>query len=216
MAAAALISAAIHAVVLFGVGRAPPKRHVVVEETPTIQLQMPDLKDLDEPAPVPTAGDTPVDNVSFAPMQPDLPQLVQSSDFVQQIDLASLLERPDLTAAKVFVIPDNISRGTIRQNLGTIFNLADLDRPPEALVQTPPLYPFQLKREGITATVRVQFIVDSNGHVVNAFVSESSHPGFNESAIQGVSKWRFRAGMKGGRRVNTRMEVPIIFRITDD
>lgn len=214
---AALISAAIHAVVFFGVGRAPPKKaHVVADDTPTIQLQMPDLKELDEERPMPSEGDTPVENTSFAPMQPDLPQVALASDFVQQLDVSSLLERPDMSAAKVFVIPENISRGAIRQNLGTIFNLADLDRPPEALVQTPPLYPFQLKREGITATVRVQFIVDSEGRVVNAFVSESSHPGFNESAIQGVNKWKFRAGIKGGRRVNTRMEVPIIFRITDE
>lgn len=217
LAMAALISAAIHAVVFFGVGRAPPKKaHVVADDTPTIQLQMPDLKELDEERPMPSEGDTPVENTSFAPMQPDLPQVALASDFVQQLDVSSLLERPDMSAAKVFVIPENISRGAIRQNLGTIFNLADLDRPPEALVQTPPLYPFQLKREGITATVRVQFIVDSEGRVVNAFVSESSHPGFNESAIQGVNKWKFRAGIKGGRRVNTRMEVPIIFRITDE
>jgi len=31
-----------------------------------------------------------------------------------------------------------------------------------------------------------------------------------------VSKWRFRPGKKGGRAVNTRMAVPIVFNITDE
>jgi len=34
--------------------------------------------------------------------------------------------------------------------------------------------------------------------------------------MAGVSRWRFRPGMRGGRRVNTRMSVPIIFRVSDD
>jgi periplasmic protein TonB len=113
-------------------------------------------------------------------------------------------------------VPDNINRGTLRQNIGTVFNISDLDRQPEALVQTPPLYPYALKREGATATVRVQFIVDSDGHVVNPVVIDSTHSGFNDAAMQGVSKWKFRAGMKGGRRVNTRMEVPILFKVTGE
>lgn len=211
------ISAAIHAVVFFGPRpRQELKRPAAVDNTPVIQLQIPNLKDLDEPERAPVGDDAPVETTAFAPMQPDLPQVVQSSDFVQQIDISSLIERPDLSGAKVYVIPENINRGTLKQNLGTIFNIADLDRPPEPMVQTPPLYPYQLKREGLTATVRVQFIVDSNGAVVNAFVVDSNHPGFNEAALTGVGKWKFRAGIKGGRRVNTRMEVPIIFRLIEE
>jgi periplasmic protein TonB len=214
---AVLISAGLHVTLLYGFRASKPKPiTIAVDQTPRIELHMPDVKDLEEPEKVPVAADEPVENVTLAPMQPDLPQVVQSSDFVQRIDLSSLIEKPDMSGAKVFAVPENINRGAIRQNIGTVFNISDLDRQPEALVQTPPLYPYALKREGATATVRVQFIVDSEGHAINAVVVDSSHSGFNDAAIQGVSKWRFRAGMKGGRRVNTRMEVPILFKVTGE
>jgi periplasmic protein TonB len=216
-AIAVVLSAGLHAVILFGFRPAKPKPPaVVVDTTPRIELHMPDIKEIEEPEKVPAASDEPVEAVSLAPMQPDLPQVAQANDFIQRIDLNSLLEKPDMSAAKVFAVPENINRGALRQNIGTVFNIADLDRQPEALVQTPPLYPYALKREGSTATVRVQFIVDSDGKVVNAIVIDSSHSGFNDAALQGVSKWKFRAGMKGGRRVNTRMEVPILFKLMGD
>lgn len=215
---AVIISASIHAGLVFGVK--PPKPKVVrvaVDDTPKIELRMPDVKDLEEPEKVPVASDEPVtENVAPVPMQPDLPQVAQSSDFIQRIDLNSLVEKPDMSAAKVFTIPENMNRGALSKNIGTVFNVADLDRAPEALVQTPPIYPYALKRDGSTATVKVQFIVDSEGKIVNPVVIDSTHSGFNDAAIQGVSKWKFRAGMRGGRRVNTRMEVPILFKINED
>jgi protein TonB len=59
--------------------------------------------------------------------------------------------------------------------------------------------------------VVVEFIVNVEGRVTNAFAYESTHPGFNDAAIKGVEKWKFRAGQKAGRKVNTRMRVPINF-----
>jgi protein TonB len=77
------------------------------------------------------------------------------------------------------------------------------------------VFPFNLKREAITGQVRVEFVVDTEGRVRNAFVIETTHPGFDEAALTGVSRWRFRPGYKNGRKVNTRMQVPILFRIVD-
>jgi len=34
------------------------------------------------------------------------------------------------------------------------------------------------------------------------------------AAVTGVLKWKFRPGMKSGRRVNSRVAVPINFRVT--
>jgi len=52
--------------------------------------------------------------------------------------------------------------------------------------------------------------------VLNPIVVESSYNGFEDAALSGVARWRFRAGMRGGRRVNTRMSVPIIKKIRED
>jgi len=64
--------------------------------------------------------------------------------------------------------------------------------------------------------VRVEFIVDTAGYVVNPVIIDSTHPGFNGPALEGVRKWKFRPGMKAGRKVNTRMQVPIVFRVVEN
>jgi protein TonB len=72
-----------------------------------------------------------------------------------------------------------------------------------------------MKREGVTATVIVEFIVDTQGRAANAAATESTHRAFEEAAIRGVQKWKFRAGVRGGRKVNTRMRVPIVFKFEE-
>jgi protein TonB len=62
----------------------------------------------------------------------------------------------------------------------------------------------------------VQFIVSSDGRILDATVVESTDDRFNEPAVKGVYKWKFKPGMKGGRKVNTRMAVPIRFKIGRD
>ncbi len=97
-----------------------------------------------------------------------------------------------------------------------IFNLADLDQQPEARFQPEPQYPFELKRTGVEGTVTVGFICDTQGNVVNAnVISSSGSHELDEAAVQGVSKWKFRPGKRGGHAVNVRMEQPISFNITN-
>jgi TonB family protein len=215
---ALVLSAGVHVGLLLGFGRARPKA-AAAPERPLLALAVaiPDLKDLEEPEPVPTddAGRT-TDLTVVVPMQADLPQLPQPSDFVQQIDFSSLMEKPDFSQMTVLSIPENIRRGgKIAESIGSIFNLADLDRVPEAVLQPSPMYPISMKREGVTATVVVEFIVDTQGRAINAFILETTHRGFDEAAITGVQKWRFRAGLRGGKKVNTRMRVPITFKLLE-
>lgn len=209
-------SVGIHGGLIFGLGRPKPKVARVAEKNLiALTFTMPDLKDLEEPeaAPNEDAGVKP-ELGTPAPMLADLPQIPQPTDFVQQIDFSTLIDRPDLSMAKVWTIPETIRRGTKPgEGMGNIFNLADLDRIPEPIVQPAPTFPPALKREASQATVVVEFIVDTQGRVANAFALESTHPGFEEAAAVGVQKWRFRPGVRGGVKVNTRMRVPIVFRI---
>lgn len=219
LAFALAASLGIHAGLIFGIGRPEPKVSRPAEP-PLLALTftMPDLKELEEPesAPLDEPG-AKADLGTPAPMLADLPQIPQPTDFVQQIDFSTLIERPDLSMAKVWTIPETIRRGTKPgEGMGNVFNIADLDRVPEPVVQPAPTFPSALKREISRATVVVEFVVDTQGRVFNAFAVESTHPGFEESATTGVQKWRFRAGVKGGVKVNTRMRVPIVFRIVDN
>jgi len=57
----------------------------------------------------------------------------------------------------------------------------------------------------------VDFIVDASGNVVNAYALQSSPAGFEKSAVDAVSQWKFQPGRKSGRDVPTHMQVPIVF-----
>ncbi|MEO5959714.1 MAG: TonB family protein [Opitutaceae bacterium] len=216
---AALLSVAVHAGLLFGSGHA--KKKIAAPKAKNeiaIAFIVPQIKELEEPEPVTDeAGEKPDADSMPVPMQADVPQLPRPNDFVQQLDFASLtMEQPDLSQSKLLVIPEHIRRGgKTAENFGTIFNLADLDRHPEPIVQPAPVYPRSMLHEGADGVVTVEFIVDSQGRVLNAFAYESSHRGFDDAAIVGVKRWKFHAGMRGGRKVNTRMRVPIIFTYKD-
>jgi protein TonB len=216
---AALISVGVHAGLLLAVRSHPyvPK-HAEDDHLIAVTIAMPDLKDLEEPEPVVKDDAEKPELADYAPTLTDAPQIALPTDFVQEINFASLVPPPDLSQAKVFVIPHNILRsGRGGDGLGNIFNLADLDRVPEPLVQPAPIFPPGLKREVNLAKVTVEFIVDKEGRVRDPVVVDttSAHQLFSDAATLGVSRWRFRPGMRGGVKVNTRMAVPIIFRVSE-
>jgi protein TonB len=97
-----------------------------------------------------------------------------------------------------------------------VFNIADLDQQPVPRVRIQPQYPFEMRRAGVTGEVVVDFIVDANGDVQNAYAIKSSQREFEQPAVQAVAKWKFKAGRKGGRNVNTHMQVPIVFTLNDE
>jgi RNA polymerase sigma factor (sigma-70 family) len=99
---------------------------------------------------------------------------------------------------------------------GEIFDLATLDRPPASKFSSRPQYPAALRAQGIEGHVTLEFIVDSNGNVANAHAVASSRPEFEGPAIEAISKWRFEAGQKGGRQVNARMQIPIVFTLSTE
>lgn len=83
---------------------------------------------------------------------------------------------------------------------------------PTVLTQARPQYPFELRRAGISGEVVVDFYVDANGRVVNAYPARSSNNGFNDAAVAAVRQWTFRPGLNaGGEPVATHMQVPIVF-----
>lgn len=219
LTSAMIISAGLHLGILFGIRRgAPPPAKKVETEMIALTILPPQIKDLEEePDPTPRDDSPPLDLALPVPMQADLPAIARPEDFVQALDFSSLIEKPDLTQTKISVIPEHIRRGVdLREKIGVIFNIADLDRSPEPVVQPAPIFPFNLKREAIQGMVRVEFVVDMEGRVHHPFVVESTHPGFEEAALTGVARWKFRPGYKNGRKVNTRMQVPIVFKIVDE
>ncbi len=119
------------------------------------------------------------------------------------------------------------------------------DRQPTPRSQARPQYPAELREAGIAGEVVVQFIVDANGDVRNAHVLKSTdkqavavkltnftvaaegkakttvdpkiaEARLGEAAVAAVSQWKFDAGQKGGRAVNTLLQTPIVFTLNEE
>ncbi len=190
----------------------PTKKPQPKEEVLTIQLmEMP--KDDDPPEEKVEADDQPVTPLDFAPpMQTDVPQIITDTSFVQQIQPPppeGLKPAPGLVS-----IPQG-SRSNMLKGI-EVFDISKLDQIPQAKFRAKPVYPFDMRRAGISGEVVVEFICDTNGDVLNAFAVRSSQREFEAAAVQAVSKWKFRPGRKGGRAVNTRMQQPISFTLNEE
>ena len=168
----------------------------VEEEPEIIENNDPDVKPLD----------------LAPPMQQDVPQLVQPDSFVQKIQPPPP-EGVTISSA-MNIVPEvrdpNMFKGM------KVFDISMLDQTPVPKFQARPQYPFEMRRAGIAGEVVVDFIVDTNGDVQNAYALRSSQREFEAAAVQAVSKWKFKPGRKGGRDVPTHMQVPIVFTLNEE
>lgn len=183
------------------------------EDTPTIELiKMPEIPP-DDPDPTDTDTPPPDQQQIAPPSLADVPGVVQVDSFVQQIQPPPPPNMGKPTG--VITIPTGPIRGNGR-GLGEIFDLKNLDQIPVVKFQAKPSYPFDMRRQGITGNVTIQFVVNTNGDVIDPFVVKSDHREFEAPALAAVAKWKFRPGRKGGRAVNTRMVVPMQFNLNDE
>jgi RNA polymerase sigma factor (sigma-70 family) len=97
-----------------------------------------------------------------------------------------------------------------------VFDISKLDQRPSATRQVRPEYPPDQRQAGASGEVLVDFIVDTNGDVRNAYALHSSQREFESPAVQAVSQWTFKPGQVGGQNVYTHMQVPIVFTISAD
>ena len=214
---AVLLSAGLHGLLLGEFSHRPSRPPpVAAPEEQIIQMVMPPL-DEDEEKPVEELGDeAELDPGVAVPRLMDLPSTVELKDaFVQPLEMSVPLLN-SIDASRLTSIPLKIAPAGQRPGgLKDVFTIAQLDRPPQPIVQPSPDFPQALKQTVSEALVVVEFIVDTKGETREIRVISSTHEGFDRSSIEGVSKWRFRPGMKGGRKVNTRMKVPIQFVVTE-
>ena len=179
------------------------------EEEKVVQIDLPKLEP-DEPEKVESEEPpTPLDIAP--PMQTDVPQAVQVDSFVQP------MQPPPPEGLKLLSGAIVIPQGSRTFGKGIeVFDISKLDKIPVPKFRAQPNYPFEMRRAGIAGEVMVDFIVDSVGDVHNAYATSSTHHEFELPAVQAVSKWKFRPGMKGGRAVATHMQVPIVFSLSDE
>jgi protein TonB len=208
-----ILSAGLHVLLLFGDRLIPNKVVVKKVEAPVQKIELISMPKIEEEPEVLETTDTDVKPLDLAPpMQQDVPQLVQPDSFVQKIQPPP----PEgvTISATMNIVPEvrdpNMFRGM------KVFDISMLDQTPVPKFQARPQYPFEMRRAGIAGEVVVDFIVDTNGDVQNAYALRSSQREFEAAAVQAVSKWKFKPGRKGGRDVPTHMQVPIVFTLNEE
>ncbi len=76
-----------------------------------------------------------------------------------------------------------------------------------------PEYSEEARKAKYSGTVLLSIVVDANGLPRDIHIIRPLGLGLDEKAIEAVSKWRFRPGMKGGRAVATQAQVEVNFRL---
>ncbi|MFM1748483.1 MAG: hypothetical protein RLZZ188_2149 [Verrucomicrobiota bacterium] len=208
-----VISIALHLLLLFGDKLIPEKKVVKKIEEAAPKIEMIAMPKVEEEPEIIETVDNEVKPLDLAPpMQQDVPQLVQPDSFVQKIQPPPP-EGVTISAA-MNIVPEvrdpNMFKGM------KVFDISMLDQTPVPKFQARPQYPFEMRRAGIAGEVVVDFIVDTNGDVQNAYALRSSQREFEAAAVQAVSKWKFKPGRKGGRDVPTHMQVPIVFTLNEE
>lgn len=94
------------------------------------------------------------------------------------------------------------------------FDVAELEKRPEAVSQVAPTYPEALRKAKVEGVVTLIFVLDETGKVEDPRVENSTRPEFEKPALDAIRKWRFSPGQKDGQAVRTYIRVPLRFRVT--
>jgi protein TonB len=94
-----------------------------------------------------------------------------------------------------------------------VFDVSELDKPPTLVASVSPNYPNDLRKKRVEGSVTLVFLLDETGRIEDARVENSSHPGFEQPALDALRKWRFKPGTKEGTPVKTHMRLPMNFKI---
>ena len=94
------------------------------------------------------------------------------------------------------------------------FGAGDLDGPPTPIHKIQPTYPSALLRQGKGGRVIIRCVVDAQGVVVSTKVQSSSgHSELDRAAMNAVSRWKFKPGSRGGKKVKAICNVPFNFEV---
>lgn len=129
-----------------------------------------------------------------------------------------VMPRPDqlgTLAVPTRKITNSAAASGAKAALANVFDISQLDSNPRPRVQTAPIYPYELKQQGISGTARIRLTVDERGNVVECSVDSASHREFGEAALAAVRNWRFQIGRRGGKPVAFTMIAPLNFNIQD-
>lgn len=96
---------------------------------------------------------------------------------------------------------------------GGVYHIGGDVSAPVLTFKVEPEYSEEARKAKYSGTVLLSIVVDANGLPRDIHVIRPLGLGLDDKAIEAVSRWRFRPGMKGGRPVATQAQVEVNFRL---
>ena len=93
-----------------------------------------------------------------------------------------------------------------------IFELGDVDSPPQPRTRIEFSYPSAAARRGITGVVKVEYVVNERGRVEQINIVESPDPILSKATEDTLNRARFEPAQKGNQPVKVRMRAAIPYR----
>ncbi|MGH7997049.1 MAG: energy transducer TonB [Opitutaceae bacterium] len=87
--------------------------------------------------------------------------------------------------------------------------------PPVPVRTVAPVFPTEMRREGIDGIVLVDCVIDAHGNVQNPTVKKASNDAFSEPALEALKQWKFKPAEKDGTKVPVRVAIPVRFTLDD-
>ena len=207
-----VVSLALHSSIYFLSHKAPPPKRAAVVKEDVVQMEMPPLEE-EKIEKVEDLHEEQQENIMAPPSLVDVPSVVPVDAFVQQL---APPPPPGMALSKgAITIPVTKPGANFGHGLSNLFNIGDLDQQPQARVRQAPNYPYDMRRAGINGSVVVEFIISTEGDVIDSRVVKSSHREFEMPALQAVQKWKFKPGKRHGQVVNVRASQLLEFNATE-
>jgi TonB family protein len=94
----------------------------------------------------------------------------------------------------------------------TVFEVYEVEEPPQPIVQVQPEYPEEARKAGLEGKVIVVAVVDENGDVIEAYIHQSTNPIFNDAALEAAKKMKFKPGRQKDTPVKVKVLIPFLFK----
>ncbi len=88
---------------------------------------------------------------------------------------------------------------------------ADKIIPAKVIHAEEPIYPKILERYGFNGKVTIDFVVDTDGRVLNPVIADSDNPAFEEPALEALLKSKFEPATQDGKKIKMDVKFPMTF-----
>jgi TonB family protein len=115
-------------------------------------------------------------------------------------------------AALALIFPIALTRQSVHAQ-GKVYKMSDGVTAPSIIRKVEPEYTPEAKADKIEGMVVLQMEIMIDGSAQNIRVTRSLDPGLDQSAVNAVSMWQFKPGMKDGQPVTVAATIEVNFHL---